>query len=82
MLAAMFAPGSSRAPSILTDGAFFLDRDPKVFEVQSSLKFHLLNRFQNHSLIEFFLLVICWLLLYNDGIGHKTIFIFTLLRKF
>ena len=33
MLAAMFAPGSSRAPGILTDGAFFIDRDPKVFEV-------------------------------------------------
>ena len=33
MLAAMFAPGSSRAPGILTDGAFFLDRDPEVFKV-------------------------------------------------
>ena len=33
MLAAMFAPGSSRAPGILTDGAYFLDRDPKMFEV-------------------------------------------------
>ena len=33
MLAAMFAPGSSRAPDILTNGAYFLDRDPKVFEV-------------------------------------------------
>ena len=29
----MFAPGSSRAPGILTDGAYFLDREPDVFKV-------------------------------------------------
>ena len=41
MLAAMFAPGSSRAPGILTDGAFFLDRDPEVFKVTFLLCFFL-----------------------------------------
>ena len=44
MLAAMFAPGSSRAPGILTDGAFFLDRDPEVFKVRFlRLRAHLLH---------------------------------------
>ena len=43
MLAAMFAPGSSRAPGILTDGAFFLDRDPKMFEV-IFLYIHICNK--------------------------------------
>ena len=33
MLAAMFAPDSKMAPGILTDGAYFLDRDPEVFKV-------------------------------------------------
>ena len=37
MLAAMFAPDSKMAPGILTDGAYFLDRDPKVFEVKKWL---------------------------------------------
>ena len=33
MLAKMFAIDSSLAPGILSNGAYFLDRDPKVFKV-------------------------------------------------
>ena len=37
MLAAMFAVDSKLKPGIEEDGAFFLDRDPKVFEVSNIL---------------------------------------------